>query len=353
MTVHIIDYFNSDNPHLSQWGTIVADLLRSEGYNVNVVRSPRTNLPKLRGRIEGDILYKSRIVEELIFDESYKIATKKDVFIFCDAWNPLVAYLRHLDMMLDMRWKFIGIWNESLIDTYSVLRLSLNRRPKQWANSFERALYNSYDVNCFINEESAVRFKKKYGLKTEDRIAVTGLPFDGLHEIRKRYTPVEKKNLIVIANDVVNNIQENILRAVVGDFPEYKFVMTSTHKFRDYEFYALLNEAKCIMSITTAESNPTNIYMGMVFDCIPLIPDSYVYSTIFSERYMYPHDYVTPPMLNVIKYREQMHEKIDGVINGYESELPIMRNHLQQVENQHFNSSKFLNVLKQITNGKK
>jgi hypothetical protein len=347
--IHIIDYVNTDVKHMDHWQTVVPHALEREGYEVNVIGGTDLALARTDWNLLGEMYYKTSQFQNLYEEIITNNVSDGDIFIVGDAWNPTSIAFKYIQLVMGLDVTVIGMWRDGIYDKYSKVRTGLLAKPKRWAKTFERSLYDSYDFNCFISEEHRKRFLTRYHLKYTDRGIVTGLPYGGLVDIASGYNDVEKEDIIVLPHDAVDTGQRDIFKALRNYLSEYTFIDCHELRLNSSEYYSILNRAKAVMAINLSESDPTNMYEAMLFGCIPIVPDALIYADLLPERFWYPSHYTQPPFLNFVRGRDFMHERVRDVIDNYESyaeELHIV----DGLGDKYFNNEPLIGLLKRITN---
>lgn len=343
MTIHVVDYINTGLRHADQWSTMIPDMLRRNGYDVNVI-SGADSIPG-SDNVLGETLYRSTQYNELYSLLISGEVSPKDLFIFADAWNPNAITLRYLGEYLKLKLRIIGVWRGGVFDLNSRMWHTMYGRPKAWAGTFERTLYSVYDYNCYFDEATRTRFLKKYTLRTIEKAITTGFPVEDVKISRDQYPPIEKQNLVVLAHDAVNSEQADIFKALRAYLTDFEFINCQDLRLDREEYYDVLAKAKVILAINPYDTNLSSIYEAMVFGCVPIVPDATLYSTVFPEQYRYPAHYVQPPFLNFVRGRQVLYQKIQTGIEQHEILMSELIKHTVEIGDRYFSNQPLVDLL--------
>lgn len=348
MTIHIVDYLSYNLPFMNHWQTLVPELFRNEGYDVKVYSGKRDKLGYAEKLLVGDIYYKTTQFEEIFEELTMSKIEDGDIFLFADAWSPTALSLKYHLSLEGMDVKMVGIWREGIYDVNSKIRTGLLRKPKRWAQTYERALYNCYDYNLYVSEEQQDRFIGRYRYKKDETNLAMGFPYESVLDDVKEYDLTKKEDIIVLAHDAYDQEHRDIWYALEHYLDEFTFVDAEELRLHRHEYYDILSKSKAIMAINLAETDPTSIWEGMVFDCVPIIPDRLVYAELFNDRYFYDSHFTSPPMLNFVRGRDYMHETIRKVIHDYNEIISYVRVDADKMQKKLFNNQRWLQFLKKL-----
>ena len=344
--IHILDYINPELRHVDHWRTIVPSMLEHNGYDVNIIQGDDL-VPNDSGLL-GETYYKTSQFASICDNMLRGMISPNDVFIIGDAWNPTVLSIRYMSDIHKLNLKIIGFWRDGIYDVDSKIWMNTVRQPRQWSRAFERSLFTAYDYNCFLSQVRADKFKSRYNFKRDNKVVVSGFPYGGIRELRDAYPHIEKEDIIVLPHDSFNEDQRDIFKALQRYLSDYKFVDCAELRLSRTEYYDVLIRAKGIMAINLSESDPTNIYEGMVFGCVPIVPNRLVYNEVFPEKYHYNSYYTQPPMLNFVRGREYMHNAIRNVIDNYSKLSDELFRDSIDIENKYFSNDELLRILKEL-----
>lgn len=346
--IHIVEYINTDLKHMDHWRTVVPHGIEMAGFDVNVIGKYSPTVYHRDWNLLGEIYYKTIQFQKLYESFALGEISPGDTIIFGDAWNPTAMSVKYIELLIEHNITLVGFWRDGIYNVSSKIRNGLFRKPKKWAQSFERGLYGAFDHNCFITQDHKERFLRRYHLVDGEKVHVVGLPYEYITELRKQYKPVEKENIIVFPHDAIDEDQRNIIKALTNQFPDYTFIDCYELKLDNSEYYSLLNRAKAIMAFNLSETDPTNIYEGMLFGCVPIIPDRLIYKDIFPDKYQYPSHYTEPPFLNFVRGREYMHDCVHNVIKNYNDLSRDLKKESSEIGQKIFSNQRLISLLKTI-----
>ena len=324
-------------------------MLRINGYDVNVIEGFNPSITTSENVLGAEMYIQTsqfiRAYEELVV----KNIKDGDIIIVANAWNTTTIAMKYILYTMEIDVCMIGCWKDGTYDMNSRIRKGLLYKGKQWAKTFERSLYNAYDHNCFMYESQKEKFMKRYNLKRGSGTChVIGLPYGHIRSLREKYEPVEKQDIIVLPHDVADEDQRDIWKGLKTEFPDYTFIDCADYKYDLHEYYNILNRAKAMMAINLSESDPTNIYEGMLFGCVPIIPDSLVYGEVFPEKYQYESYYTQPPFLNFVRGREHIHKHIVDTMENYETKSVNLDVEAQELEKVIFRDEPLIELIDNI-----
>ena len=347
--VHVVDYCNTDVRHMDHWSTVVPDALRDAGHDVNVIYGTNPARATSDWNLLGEIQYKTTQFEGIYEEIVTGGVSPGDIFIFGDAWNPTTISLQYIKYVNSLDIKMIGFWRDGTFDPNSKVNRGMLGKPKRWAKTFERSLFTTYDYNCFISDRQRERFVKRYNLKPDyAEVLVTGLPYENMRAVRASYPDVEKEDIIVLPHDAVDQDQRDIFKALRNHLKDFTFVDCTEMDLTSDEYYSILNRAKGMLAINMSETDPTNIYEGLLFGCVPIIPDALIYNEMFSDQYKYPTYYTQPPFLNFVRGREFMHDRVAQVVHNYDEASKDLERHAIEIGDKYFKNEGLLTLIDKI-----
>lgn len=345
--IHIIDSYDIGYRHLDHYTTTVPEMLREYGYDVNVI-SGTTTIATQNDMI-ANIAYKGSQFNALY---QYMILEKindGDMFIFSNAWDVNVIQLRRMvDILKLNNIKYMGIWRDGMYDPSNRMRSAMIRREKDWANATERALFRAYDMNIFFSERIRDKFYGLHRYKDTMYAAVLGYPIN-IHKLRESYPDtLNKEDLIVIPHTTYDPHVQHVLVAIRRMFPDYTIIDSCELRLSRNEYYDILMRAKIVLSIDTTESDPTCIYEGLCFGCIPIAPDTGVYKETMPDEYLYDGAIVRKPFLTYVKRRDEIANIVNKYIANYSEESMKLYDHADRYGKMYFDQNKFLEIIKKV-----
>jgi hypothetical protein len=313
-TVHIVFGYEGDAGFARHWEECLPPLLAGRGFEVNRIWGG--TVPFGTGLL-GDTIWKTTQLETLNRMFLQKTVSPGDVFVFTNAWNFSIIPLNYLRLQQGIDLTFIGFWREGLYDSDSEVSNGLFGQPKGWAHHYELGMFDSYDYNCFFNDQQLERFHRRYRRQMSDRAYTTGFPFERLGPADLDLS--QKEDLVVFPYPPDENSQYDLIKGLAGDLPGCEFVFCCEHRMKRSEYLDLLRRAKAIFSGTLSETDPSLIWEGMLYGCTPIVPDRLVYREVLAEHYRYPSEYTRAnKRLYVIRNRGYLKDILVDAMTNYE-----------------------------------
>jgi len=343
--IYVIDSSSPDAPFRNEWSTVFPDMIKDAGYPVEVVSSDDVFI--YRHIFDGVFQYKMHQftkIHDLIV--SNKI-TNGDVLIFTDAWNLMAPTVKYLCDIHDVKITLIGIWTNGVFDPDSLVRYQTVLSEKKWLASYERGLMYTYDYNCFFDADSLNKFLQKYVRKADASSIITGYP---LSTVRNSIDFVieEKKDAIMLCEVITEKDQNEILQAFKNYFVDYEFIFPTLHKFNRRQYIDGLKRSKILFSATHFENNPYYVYEGMLYGCVPIVPDRSVFAKLLPEKYRYPSYITSPPFMNFIRGREILHGILQNVLFYYDDWTADLEKDALELERNYLSTDRFLELIDMV-----
>jgi len=345
-TLHILtDYTPFDNKIETYWRECFKDI-DFDQYEVNIIEGSSLRHDSY---LWSDTHFKSQQLK-VILDMVTKNEIKTgDVFIFTNAWNFVAVPLSFFRYEFGLKIKMIGFWGNSLFNRQSPMWKRFKRKHKKWGRDFELALYNAYDLNCFLCDEHLKLFQNKYSgrnlRKTE--FAVTGYPFEYL---TRDVGLDDKEKKIVFPYDVVNEYQSQIFKGLAAEL-DYEFVFArKTHNNR-WQYKILLKESVGMFCAAYSEYDPAMLYEGMVNGLIPFVPNRLMYQYTFPEVYQYPSMLSKPKnnkFLYIVRNRLQLMDFISEKIDNYNQWKDVVLSDAREMGEKYYSNGLFKSLLNAI-----
>lgn len=343
--IHIVDHYDFASKHIEHWRKLVPDYLKSNGYKVSVFNGASTSLGGVS--VVGDIHYKASQFSKMYDGILRGNFSNGDIVIFANAWNINVLNFRLIAQYLGLDLKFIGVWMDGVFDPNSKLWYNMYGTDKKWIKLLEKSLYRSYNMNFFITPTQKNRFHMTHQLKTDKNSTMGGMLYD-IMEIRNKYDCSTKEDIIFVPHSIVTDDQRDMISALRRYLTDFKFVCCYELKLTNEEYYHTMARSKCIFAVGAYETDPTYIYEGMEFGCIPVVPTRSVYVDVVPDRYHYDEKFSRPPFLNFIRGRDILHGRFKNVIENYESMVPTLKEDTQIMRNELVHPELLLKIINEI-----
>lgn len=340
-TIHVLTEYSGLNKIESYWRECFKDEDFSE-FDVNIIEGHPASHDSY---LWSDTYYKSTQLKQLL-DMMQKHDIKKgDVFVFTNAWNYVavpLSFFRH-EFGLDIR--LIGFWGNSLFNQQSPMWKRFKNRYKGWGRDFELALFNAYDMNCFLCEEHWKLFHRKYqyikgAYKTH--VSISGYPFGFLS--RQVLGETKKSKIIVFPYDINDDIQVTLFKGLASELTDYEFVYAQKEHNHRWKYKLLLKEAMGLFCGKNEEHDPVMLYEGMLNGVIPMVPSRLMYYYFFPEIYQYPTELSAPKhnkMLYVVRNRMQLQDFICERIDNYDKYYERLKSDAKEIGEKYYKNDIF------------
>jgi glycosyltransferase involved in cell wall biosynthesis len=220
-----------------------------------------------------------------------------DIFLFADAWNPVIIQTRYMIDLLGVDAKIAGIWHAGSYDPADFLGRLIDN--KEWSYSFERSLYHSMDFNFFATAFHMQMFNYTLGIESY-KSYLTGFPMEYMLDVCSNNP---EKDLIVFPHrpSVEKNI--DVFRKVAELLPQYKFVVCQDKKLTKTEYYDIMSRAKIVFSANTQETLGISMMEGLLSGARIMVPDCLSYNEMYDTAFKYDPSYRENPeaLASIIK----------------------------------------------------
>lgn len=343
-TIHLITEYQKKGRTETYWKECFKDI-DFQNYDVNIIDGTNTYHDSF---LFSDTHYKATQLK-LIMDLIIKNGVKRgDVFIFVNAWNFIAAPLSYFKDEFGMDFKMIGFWGNALFNQDSPMWQRFKKRYKNWGREFEKALFDAYDLNCFLCQEHFTLFKRKYGRLKSD-YAITGFPFEYL---TRKIQILPKEDIIVFPYEInYNEIQANIFRGLRSDLPEFQFIFARENHNSRVHYLELLSKSKILFSAQKFEYDPVILWEGMLYGVFPIVPDRKMYHYFFPKNYQYPPELTFPKnnkFLYVLRNRMQLQDFIKETFDSYNDRKDQILIDAREMGEKYYSNKPFLEKLKEI-----
>jgi hypothetical protein len=368
MKIFLVDLEAVETRYTGQWKTHVPDLLRKEGYDVQVISGP-TDIPSATTpgaflNFGGTNIYKSRQVEEISRLFCSGAISSGDHFLFTDAWHPGIINIKYMSELLNIPVITHGLWHAGSYDPQDFLGRLVGNKP--WCRYAEKSFYHSYNHNYFATDFHVNLFFKELlndGLDSENpwyeedladqyeskKIIRTGWPMEYMEDVLAPYKGMKKRDLILFPHRIAPEKQVEIFKDLAKNLPQYEFVVCQEQSLTKDEYHKLLGEAKMIFSANLQETLGISWYEGCVLDVIPLVPDRLSYSEMAFPNFKYPSVW-TEHFQIYESFRPWLCKIIIDHMTNYETRLTKLKDQLGSLNEHYFSATGLLDNLRQFSN---
>lgn len=207
----------------------------------------------------------------------------ESVFLFADAWNPVIIMVRYMIDLLGVDAKIASIWHAGSYDSYDLLGQKVDT---DWSYNAERSFFYASDVNYFASEYHMQLISSQLEIPPstmKERAVRTGFPME---YILDQCHSAREKDLIVFPHRLSEEKNYEMFKEVSRMLPEYKFFVCQEHKLSKAEYYDnVLSRAKIVFSANLQETLGIGVFEGLASGAIPLVPDRLSYVEMYSEGF--------------------------------------------------------------------
>ncbi len=282
--IYIFDNSTSGLRYNIQWSKFIPDEIKSWGYEVVLISGIDTDYHKsgYRGSIlnSGTLLanFSRMIMKDWIPDGS--------IFIFPEARNPMIAFINELKLLHDLSIKTIGWWSDHTFNIDGNFRYQYSESKKDWTNKLDRTLFACYDFNLCYTDRQYTKMYDHYKVSRKN-ILKCCLPFsnitsESIDELLG-FT-YQKEDRIIINTTYDNNYNPDFIKLLGTIYNKYDFHTVHEQNYSYREYYKLLRTSKAVFGINQYDSSPWTIYESMVLGAIPILPNSNLYTELFTDE---------------------------------------------------------------------
>jgi hypothetical protein len=234
-----------------------------------------------------------------------------DVFLFTDAWNPTITYLRYLSITYQIPILIYGIWHAGAYDENDIL----GQRKKQSYDGatrmhhIEKSLLTSIDFNIFAthyheqlfaNEFSS--YKNETSFIERPRTYVTGFPMEYYKDKVVLPNNHPKEKIVLFPHRKSKEKHPEIFHGLREFMPGYELIFTQDVCKNKEEYHNLLSRAEYCFSASDQETFGISMYEAALAGCKPIVPNKLSYKELWFECFRYNDLYDIPAMLEGMTY---------------------------------------------------
>lgn len=260
-----------------------------------------------------------------------------DVFLFTDAWNPVILMTRYMIDLMDVDAKIASIWHAGSYDPADFLGRKIEK--KGWSYNAERAFFYACDVNFFATQFHIDMMTSTLGLDPEDEsIVQTGFPMEYIQDVCHWG---KKEDVIVFPHRLSEEKNYELFKKIATELPEYEFVACQEQKLSKDEYYDILAKSKIIFSANKQETLGIGTFEGLMSGAFSYVPDCLSYAEMYHPSFKYNPEFIDNVDFHVNNIRNIM-ERYEDLVFSIEDE----GNH---VFNEFFTGTKMYETLKEMT----
>lgn len=231
-----------------------------------------------------------------------------DIFLFADAWNPVIIQTRYMIDLLGIHAEIHSIWHAGSYDPADLLGQKIE--DKRWSKNFERSVYHACHVNYFATDFHIELMTDNLQLIDDGSIVRTGFPMEFIEE----YTVggVERKPIVIFPHRTSPEKQIDLFREIKRRSEEtdlgFECFICQDHKLTKPEYYKKLAESTIMFSANLQETLGLSALDALASGTDIMVPDRLSYSEMYSDRVFFD-DLV--PVDDIIKEIQDRIKKYD------------------------------------------
>jgi hypothetical protein len=345
-TIWVFSIEPLETRYTAQWHEHIPELLRSavdtqtnviqiDGIQKNTIVTPGAFL-----NFSDTNYWKSSQLCNFLDYYNRGETTINDQFLFTDAWNPIIIQLRYMSDLLNLNWKFHGLFHAGSWDSHDFLGRLIGN--KDWVKHTEKAIFHALDHNYFATDFHINMFcwnlLNSNGSCVEDwldngKIIRTGWPMEYMEDTLAPYKNLVKRDLILFPHRIAPEKQVEIFRDLALSLPQYEFVVCQDNQLSKHEYHTLLGESKMVFSASKQETYGISTGIeGPVLGTIPLIPERLSYSEMFDNTdFLYPSEWTETFDLYKI-HKQDIIDKIIDVMSHYDTYRIKLEEHMTRLK---------------------
>ena len=230
-------------------------------------------------------IWKAHQVEQLSYWFMKGLIKDGDSFLFTDAWHWGIIPLRYMAGLQNIKIKVYGFWHAGSYDRWDFLA----QAKLDWTYFTEMNFFYMYDCNFVATHFHKSLIQQEFNLK-DNLIKVVGFPMDWKEEIRKlKIKRVKKEDIIIFPHRLDKEKQPQVFEQLQKskDLNKYTFIITINKNLTKKQYYTFLSRAKIVFSSSLQETYGIGTVEGVMFDCIPIIPERLSYSEMYYDEFKY------------------------------------------------------------------
>ena len=355
MTIYIVDLEAVESRYTGQWKTHFPNLLKKEGYNVQVISGPEdipsATTPGAFLNFGGTNVYKASQVEQMGRLFCAGSIFPGDHFIFTDAWHPGIINLKYMSELLQVPVTIHALWHAGSYDPQDFLGRLIGDAP--WVRHAEKSFFQAIDHNYFATDFHIKLFEKNlfdanlstsYANKTSKKVVRTGWPMEYMQETLAPYKGMPKDDLILFPHRLAPEKQLPIFRDLSQCLPQYQFIVCQEHSLTKDEYHRMLGQAKLVFSANLQETLGISWYEGALVDAIPMMPDRLSYSEMALPEFLYPSEW-TEDFDTYLHHKDKVIARIVEYMENYNSYLAKLEQQTNSLTSNFFSATGLLNNL--------
>jgi hypothetical protein len=298
----------------------------------------------LCGYVEAcNLDYKIHTISNLneIYKEFTNNVKKNDIFLFTNAWSPIITYVKHWSELRSIKVKMLGMFHVGSYTDFDQNYTPL--KDKKWRISHEHEVAKCLDKLYFISDVELGKFCTEIKGIGTTHCKVIAFPLDYLDlELSSPKENFYKQDIVIFPWENYTLFHEQILYDFIRVFKNIKVYFAQEHQPIDRR--PLLNQmakSKLAFLPYTSSNIGKEVYECLLLETIPLVPDTGVFKTLVPDEFRYPLEWTTN-IFNYSKYAENLTNKIKELIYNYDNYIKLIQQTQEYLNKKYFNSEQLM-----------
>lgn len=348
-TLYIVDIEPLDNRYTKQWQRYfpqIAEKHLGDVFTVQNISGEADNYDAPQAgaffNFAGTCEYKASQAAKIAKMFGDGTVKKGDYFLFTDAWNQTVHFVKYMSELTGIKVYMGGIWHAGWYDPTDILGATIEN--KSWARAMEVSMYYALDQNFFGSQHNLNLFLKTLDLKNveskEQRCFSPGVyPLEWIANLRNHQP---KKDIVVFPHrlnyDKAPWIFDELREEVQRTHPEIEFVKTQEQNYSKEQYYEFLKTCKVIFSANKHENLGIGTFEAMSAGCLPIVPDKLSYHEIYAAPFKYAVD--EDFYSNFALFKPALANMIIDFVENYDNYKIHLETQLDRIQSTFFSGDK-------------
>lgn len=316
--IHLVPIEPLEERYTEQWKRWIPEAFSLNLESVNEIEGEMLTTSIETGYVldaEGSNYYKFKQLQEILKKIHEGSISDGDTLLFYDLWFPGIEAIAYSCAIRKIKVNIVGVLHAG---TYDVNDFTYKTGMRFWGEHLEKAWFNIYDA-VFVGSEFHKQLLIQHHKEHEDKIHVTGLPFDA-EEIRNlgKQNAKRKNNLIVFPSRLDSEKQPHLFDELRMALPDYDFVRTKDVCQSKKQYYELLSEAGMAVSFSLQETFGISMLESYTLGCKCFVPNRLSYKDMWMYQYKDFDSLVGQIMMNDASY-------LKGSLDDYAPDVVVKK----------------------------
>jgi hypothetical protein len=303
-----------DNRYTAQWHTNIPQELANKASNqanicsINGVQTSSNTTSGAFLNFSDTNRWKSTQLVEFLNKMDAGLTTPNDVFLFTDAWNPVILQIKYINDLLGYNWKIHGLWHSGAYDPTDILGYKM---AKPWPWEFERSVFHACDTNWYATDFHRQMFLRNLGIAQEfhHKSQLSGQPHGSIVEHMKKAAANTASKQGVVWPHRYNDDKQPQIAEDLSAAMQLPWCITQKLDLNKHDYYQQLANSQVIFSCSLHENLGISIMEAVLADVIPVLPNRCSYSEMYADDFLYPSEWTA----NYENFQEHKQKLVDFI----------------------------------------